>query len=80
MKVGTLHISPPLRVVAFAFGVMSAWMTFKHISTGVTRYGGVENTRADQPFAYWSVVGTMAYVTILFFCAALVKRKTTRTD
>jgi hypothetical protein len=76
MKLGSLNIPPAGRVMCFVFGVVSAMGTVKHISTGVTRYGGVENTRADDPVAYWSVVATMAYITVLLFCAALVKRKT----
>jgi hypothetical protein len=76
MKLGNLKISPTGRVAAFIFGVVSALVTLKNISTGVTRYGGVENTRADEPIAYWSVVVTMTYITALLFCAAFAKRKT----
>ena len=75
MKLGTLKIPPAGRVAAFMFGVVSAWVTFKDISRGFTRYGGVENTRADDPVAYWSVVVTMAYLTVLLLGAAFVRRK-----
>jgi hypothetical protein len=76
MKIGSLKISPGSRVVAFVLGVVAASGTVRHLTTGVTRYGGVTNTRADDPVAYWSVVATMAYLTVLLFCVALVRRKT----
>jgi drug/metabolite transporter superfamily protein YnfA len=76
MKLGTLKIPPAGRVMFFVFGVFLTWATIKDISRGFTRYGGVVNTRADDPFAYWAVVVTMTFVTVLFFCAALVRRKT----
>jgi hypothetical protein len=76
MKLGTLKIPPAGRVAAFIFGAVSAWVTLRDISRGFTRYGGVVNTRADEPFRYWSVVATMTYITVLLFCAAFVRRKT----
>ena len=75
MKIGNLNIPPAGRVVVFVLGVVFASGTLRHLTTGVTRYGGVENTRADDPVGYWSVVVTMAYLTALLFCAALTKRK-----
>jgi hypothetical protein len=75
MNLGRLKISPGGRVVFFVLGVVTASGTLRHLITGVTQYGGVMNTRANDPVAYWSVVVTMAYVTILLFCAALMRRK-----
>jgi hypothetical protein len=76
MKLGSLNISPAGRVIFFILGVSFTWGTVKDISRGFTRYGGVVNTRADDPFAYWAVVVTITYVAVLCFCAALVRRKT----
>ncbi len=76
MKLGMPDFPPAVRVVFFIAGVVSALGTLQHISRGYTRYGGVLNTRADDPFAYWSVVATITYLTALLFCAALVKKKT----
>jgi hypothetical protein len=59
----------------FVFGVVSAWVTLRDISRGFTHYGGVVNTRADEPFDYWSVVATSTYLTAFLFFIAFVKRK-----
>lgn len=76
MKRGSLYINPTARVMIFFLGIVSAFVTLKHINEGVTRYGGVENTRVNEPFAYWFVVATMIYLTVLLFCAAFVRNKT----
>jgi hypothetical protein len=77
MKPESLKISSDGRVAAFIFGVVSASVTLKQMITGVTRYGGVENTRADEPVAYCSVVLTMTYISVLqryYFFAQRLRR------
>ncbi len=75
MKLGSLNIPPAARVIVFVLGLVSAWVTLKHITTGVTHYGGVVSTRANEPLAYWAVVATTTFTTALLFCAALLKTK-----
>ena len=76
MKIGSLKISPAGRVVAFLIGVVSAWVTLKAIGRGTIRIGGVEHARADEPGDFWLVIAVMIFLTVLLFCAALVRRKT----
>jgi hypothetical protein len=75
MKIGSLKISAAARVVIFFLGLVSAWVTFKAISRGSIRIGGVERVRADGSVDFWFVIAVMIFLTVLVFCAALVRRK-----
>ena len=75
MKVGSLKIPPAGRVLCFVFGAVYGWVTLKAVGRGAIRIGGVEHARADGPVDFWFVIAVMIFLTVLVFCAALVRRK-----